>query len=388
MEFSLELLSLGAGSAGLALALLYILLRKSKKTSEIHSKFPLDPKQSANAIAAIQDSVGQSPTTLLEAAAPTTPLATQAPLGKKTWWDALSKTRAKFSFSKNTEISDLKSALEEACIVSDLGVQNTQEAFEKLSWTELGSLKGEDREAEAKKKLSQVFLGWLNTEAAKSPWPAKGSENPTVIWFVGVNGVGKTTSIAKLGQEIKNSGFSVLFAAGDTFRAGAAEQLEVWAERLDIPCVKGQAGGDSSAVLFDAIQSAKAKNIDFVLCDSAGRLHNQGQLMEALAKNKRVMDKALPGAPHEVLLVLDANTGQNMLRQAEEFLKSVGVTGLILTKLDGSARGGAVVAVARKTHLPIRRLGLGESPEDFSPFEAQAFADALLGIEGSRASAL
>lgn len=366
-----DLLVAITGSGGLALALLYILLRKKRPTADAPEKIVVDNPQA-------------EPETLVSP--PAAPPVVATTPAKNSWWSALAKTRSRFFFSRSTEVKDLKEALEEACLTSDLGVQNTEEAFAKVPWSELGTVNPEERLVTAKRKLSEIFQTWVvnATSTTQSTWPTPRTNNePFVIWFVGVNGVGKTTSIAKFGQELKQRGFSVLFAAGDTFRAGAAEQLEIWAQRLDIPCIKGQAGGDSSAVLFDAINSAKAKNIQFVLCDSAGRLHNQGQLMEALAKNRRVMDKALSGAPHEVLLVLDGNTGQNMLKQAEEFQKSVGVTGLILTKLDGTARGGAVVAVARKTGLPIQRLGLGESAEDFAIFEPRSFSDALLGLENA-----
>ena len=299
---------------------------------------------------------------------------------ESSWWKALAKTRERFFAVTSSEAHSLREALEEACLLSDLGVANTQEALDSVDWKLISSLPEAQRLDAAKQTLSSVIRPWIeNASSAHSKqWPLVQSK-PFVIWFVGVNGVGKTTSIAKMASELKSRGHSVLLAAGDTFRAAAGEQLEVWANRLDIPCVRGQPGADSSALLFDAIQAAKSRNIEYVLCDSAGRLHNQNQLMEALAKNRRVMEKAQPGSPHEVLLVLDANTGQNMLSQAETFMSAVGVTGLILTKLDGTARGGAVIAVARKTRLPIRRLGLGESAADFVAFEASQFCDALLG---------
>jgi fused signal recognition particle receptor len=300
-------------------------------------------------------------------------------------WSALEKSRSRFKLNASAKDSALQESLEEACLASDLGVLYTQEALGQIPWQDIPSLTSEEKEAWLKEKLSGVFESWLaSTQNTLNSWPEKREGSPTVLWFVGVNGVGKTTSIAKVAQELLKRGHSVMLAAGDTFRAAASEQLETWAQRLGIPCVRGQEGADSSAVLFDAIQSAKAKGIDFVLCDSAGRLHNNNQLMEALEKNKRVMSKALEGAPHETLLVLDANTGQNMLMQAEKFLESVQVTGLILTKLDGTARGGAIVAVAQKTKLPIRRLGLGETSEAMMAFEPKAFSRALLGLSTDR----
>lgn len=314
-------------------------------------------------------------------AAQPSPTATPEPVVSK-WWGALKKSRERFALRTNGDLKQLRESLEEACLGADLGLSNTTEAIEALSWTTLEKLSSTERDQTARHELSKTFETWIRptVEAGRGEWPVRRDGGPTVIWFVGVNGVGKTTSIAKLAAELVGRGHSVLLGAGDTFRAAAAEQLETWAKRLNIPCVRGQEGADASAVLFDAIQAAKSRGIDYVLCDSAGRLHNQSQLMDALAKNRRVMDKALPGAPHEVLLVLDANTGQNMLSQAEQFQKAVGVTGLVLTKLDGTARGGAVVAVARQTGLPLRRLGLGEGSADFAPFEAHEFAAALLGL--------
>jgi fused signal recognition particle receptor len=306
------------------------------------------------------------------------------------WWTALSKTRAQFFFNKKFkgEMSLLKESLEEACLVSDLGVTNTTELLSQVKWDQVANLPEDDRLEFAKNEIATFVRPWIaqsSTTSLNLEWLLKhktsGKEGPVVVWFVGVNGVGKTTSISKLAAEILRNNHTVLLGAGDTFRAAASEQLESWADRLQVPVVKGQPGADSSAVLFDAIQSAKAKKIDFVLCDSAGRLHNQAQLMESLKKVHRIMNKAQEGAPHEVLLVLDANTGQNMLSQAEQFQQAVGVSGLILTKLDGTAKGGAVVAVARKTQLPIRRLGLGEKMEDFVSFDPEAFSKALVGLD-------
>ncbi|NCN26547.1 signal recognition particle-docking protein FtsY [bacterium] len=301
------------------------------------------------------------------------------------WWSALEKSRSRFSFfGKAGEIESLKESVEEACLASDLGVANTTSAIDVINWNEILSAPESEREEKTKVALAETLQTWIgeSTQVPSENWPSKiNTSGPTVIWFVGVNGVGKTTSIAKIARELKEKGHSVLLAAGDTFRAAASEQLQTWAERLDVPCVRGSEGADSSAVLFDALESAKAKNIDFVLCDSAGRLHNNKQLMEALTKNKRVMNKALEGAPHETLLVLDANTGQNMIKQAESFLEDVQVTGLVLTKLDGTAKGGAVVAVARKTGLPIRRLGLGEKAHHMVDFDGDTFSKALVGLK-------
>jgi fused signal recognition particle receptor len=216
------------------------------------------------------------------------------------------------------------------------------------------------------------------------------SKKPYVILVVGVNGSGKTTSIGKLARRLGEDGRSVMLAAGDTFRAAAMEQLNVWAERSGAAFAAQQAGADPGAVVFDALQSARSQKTDVLLADTAGRLHSQSHLMEELKKVKRVIQRVDPSAPHEVLLVLDANQGQNALSQAIQFHEAVGVTGLVLTKLDGTAKGGIVLAIARKLGLPIRFIGVGEQPEDFGEFDAQAFASALVqgaGTEGGATAA-
>jgi fused signal recognition particle receptor len=210
------------------------------------------------------------------------------------------------------------------------------------------------------------------------------SKRPFVILVVGVNGSGKTTSIGKLARKLADDGRSVMLAAGDTFRAAAIEQLDVWAKRSGAAFAAQQAGADPGAVVFDALQSARAQKTDVLLADTAGRLHSQSHLMEELKKVRRVIQRVDPTAPHEVLLVLDANQGQNALSQAIQFHEAVGVTGLVLTKLDGTAKGGIVLAIARKLGIPIRFIGVGEQPEDFGEFDAQAFASAL--VEGAGAA--
>jgi fused signal recognition particle receptor len=201
-----------------------------------------------------------------------------------------------------------------------------------------------------------------------------GDEPPTVYLFVGVNGVGKTTSIAKVAHLLKRKGFSVMLAAGDTFRAAAIEQLEVWANRIGVEIVRSQPNADSSSVIFDAITAAKTRGIQFVLADTAGRQHSKENLMIELSKVSRVAEKALGKKPDEVLLVLDANTGQNAIRQAEEFTKTAGVTGLILTKLDGTARGGALIGVYERLKVPVKLIGVGEKVEDLKDFKPDTFA--------------
>ena len=202
-------------------------------------------------------------------------------------------------------------------------------------------------------------------------------EDPTVFVFVGVNGVGKTTTIAKVARLLTKRGFKVILAAGDTFRAAAIEQLEVWAERTGAEIVRSQPGADSSSVIFDAITAAKARGANFVLCDTAGRQHSKENLMHELGKVLRVTEKALGRKPDEVLLVLDANTGQNAIRQAEEFKKASGVTGLVLTKIDGTARGGALIGVYDRLKIPIKLVGGGEKMDDLKDFKSEEFAQSL-----------
>ena len=201
--------------------------------------------------------------------------------------------------------------------------------------------------------------------------------NPFVVLIVGVNGVGKTTTIGKLANRFQTDGKKVMLCAADTFRAAAIEQLEIWAKRADVPIVKTKANADPSAVLYDALQSAKAKKIDYVIVDTAGRLHTKHNLMAELEKMTRVAKREVPGAPHEVLLVIDATTGQNGLTQAREFTKSAGVTGLVLTKLDGTAKGGVVTAIAKELRLPIRFVGVGEKMDDLIEFSAEDFVESL-----------
>jgi len=207
------------------------------------------------------------------------------------------------------------------------------------------------------------------------------SRRPFVILVVGVNGSGKTTTIGKLAKRLQDEGFSVMLAAGDTFRAAAVEQLAVWAERNRVPLVSQPAGADPAAVVFDALQSAKARGIDVLIADTAGRLHTQSHLMDELAKISRVIKRLDPDAPHEVLLVLDAGLGQNALRQAEQFSSAIGVSGIVVTKLDGTAKGGIVIAIARRFGIPIRFVGVGEQAEDFGIFDAKAYVDGLLRPE-------
>jgi len=225
-------------------------------------------------------------------------------------------------------------------------------------------------------------LDFLKAEM-KTYWPAESRQlnfaaaGPTVILVSGINGAGKTTSIAKLGQYLKGQGKTVMVAACDTFRAAAVQQLTIWAERIDVQIVKHQMGSDPAAVAFDACDAAVSRGIDVLIVDTAGRLHTQDNLMRELSKIRRVIEKRIPGAPHEVLLVLDATTGQNAIRQAEEFLKAVQVSGIFLAKLDGTAKGGIVIAIRHQLNLPVKFVGLGEKPEDLEPFDPEEFVEAL-----------
>jgi fused signal recognition particle receptor len=207
----------------------------------------------------------------------------------------------------------------------------------------------------------------------------KAAQRPTVILLAGVNGTGKTTSTAKLAHYLKSQGHTVLLAACDTFRAAAIEQLKIWADRVGCDIIAGQYGADSAAIAFDALEAATKRNADYLLIDTAGRLHTKANLMEEMKKMRRVLQKRLPDAPHEVLLVLDGTTGTNALHQAREFHKALGITGLIVTKLDGTAKGGIVVAIARELKIPVKFIGLGEQVDDLQPFDPKQFAAALFG---------
>jgi fused signal recognition particle receptor len=229
--------------------------------------------------------------------------------------------------------------------------------------------------AELKRLIKEQILEILNATPPREGKPAGGE--PLVIMVVGVNGTGKTTTIGKLAHALKGEGKSVLLCAADTFRAAAIEQLEVWGSRTGTEVIKTKAGGDPAAVLFDALSAAKARHMDAVIVDTAGRLHTKTSLMAELEKMKRTAQRIIPGAPHEVLLVMDATTGQNGLQQARQFTESVGVTGIVLTKLDGTAKGGVVVAISRELGLPVRYVGVGEKAGDLLPFNAATFADSL-----------
>ena len=261
--------------------------------------------------------------------------------------------------------------LEESLILADVGVNIAAESVNSLR-NAVFSYDMKDPEqvkAELRKILLQkLSVGETALDTAKSP---------TVILVIGVNGVGKTTSIGKLANRLKAEGNKVLLCAADTFRAAAADQLEIWAKRADVPIVRQHEGADPGAVLFDALQAAKARNIDVVLCDTAGRLHNKQNLMNELAKLRKIIDRELPEAGRETLLVLDATTGQNGLIQARSFKETAGLTGIVLTKLDGTAKGGIVIAIARELGVPVKFVGVGEGIDDLKPFDPEEFVNDL-----------
>ncbi len=278
-------------------------------------------------------------------------------------------------FSKNEINDDFFADLEEVLISADVGVETSTKIIALL-----GQRLREAKIKEAQKAreiLKELLIALMDGEKDRSlvfaPVP------PTVFLVLGVNGVGKTTSIAKLAYHYRQAGKSVLLAAGDTFRAAAIEQLEEWSGRVGAGLIKHQSGGDPSAVVFDAVNAAAARHVDLLLCDTAGRLHTKSNLIEEIKKINRVIGRALPGAPHETLLVLDATTGQNGIAQAKYFQEAVPVSGVILTKLDGTARGGIVVAVKDLTGIPVKLVGIGEKKEDLQVFDPALFVEALLG---------
>jgi len=263
--------------------------------------------------------------------------------------------------------------LEGILLGADLGMKTTQEILSKLR--EKADRRQIKDAGELKKLIKEQVLAILNATPPRAGKPAKGE--PEIIMVVGVNGTGKTTTIGKLAHALRTERKTVLLCAADTFRAAAIEQLEVWGSRTGVEVIKTKPGGDPSAVLYDALSAAKARHTDSVIIDTAGRLHTKTSLMAELEKMKRTAQRIVPGAPHEVLLVMDATTGQNGLQQARLFTESAGVTGIVLTKLDGTAKGGVVVAISRELGLPVRYVGVGEKAGDLLPFNAENFAESL-----------
>ena len=262
--------------------------------------------------------------------------------------------------------------LEETLILADLGMNTALEAVEQLR-QRVRKEKLRDQE-EVKSALREILAEMISVGDTSLDL----STTPSVVLFIGVNGVGKTTSIGKVAHQLKNEGKRVLLCAADTFRAAAADQLEIWAERAGCELVRQHEGADPGAVLFDALQAAKARNVDVVLCDTAGRLHNKANLMAELTKLSRIIEREGPGAARETLLVLDATTGQNGLIQAKQFQEAAGLTGIILTKLDGTAKGGIVVAIAKELGIPVKLVGMGEGLDDLKPFDAKEYVEAVI----------
>ena len=298
--------------------------------------------------------------------------------------DGLSRTRHSLTegvvdlvLGSKTIDDGLLEEIETMLLVADVGVDATREIIDSLT------------EQVARKQLNnaEALMTALHDRMqailapVSRPLAIPDGTRPYVILMVGINGAGKTTTIGKLTHRFQQQGLKVMLAAGDTFRAAAVEQLQAWGERNDVPVVAQQQGADSASVIFDALQSAQARDIDVLIADTAGRLHTQTNLMEELKKIKRVMGKLDDKAPHEIMLVVDAGTGQNALSQAQEFNAAVGLTGITLTKLDGTARGGIIFAIAKKTNIPIRFVGVGEGIENLREFEAKEFVDALFGKE-------
>ena len=298
----------------------------------------------------------------------------------------LSKTRsgltdglANLLLGKKEIDDDLLEELETQLIMADVGVEATQGIMTRLT-ARVGRKELKDSDALYEALITEL-QDTLNR--VQAPLVIDSSKTPYVILMVGINGVGKTTTIGKLAKQFQNQGKSVMLAAGDTFRAAAVEQLQVWGERNNVPVIAQHTGADSASVIFDAVQAAKARKADILIADTAGRLHTKDNLMQELEKVVRVMKKLDDSAPHEVMLVLDAGTGQNAVNQAQQFQKAVGVTGLTLTKLDGTAKGGIIFALAQQFSLPVRYIGVGEGIDDLRAFNAEEFTRALFQRDGA-----
>lgn len=297
--------------------------------------------------------------------------------------EGLSKTRDSFSGKMNDLVAkyrkvdeDFFEELEELLITADVGVSTVMDLIDELKM-EVKRRNIQDTieiQSVISEKLIEIYQGNQDGENNKL---ALRKDRLNVVLFVGVNGVGKTTTIGKLAHKLKTEGNTVLLAAGDTFRAGAIEQLEVWGERVGVDVIKQSEGSDPAAVMYDAVQAAKARKVDVLLCDTAGRLQNKVNLMKELEKVKRVIEKEIPGAPHEVLLVLDATTGQNAMTQAKQFSQTTDVSGIVLTKLDGTAKGGIVLAIKGELDIPVKLVGLGEKMDDLQEFNTEQYVYGL-----------
>lgn len=288
--------------------------------------------------------------------------------------EALSSKMDKLFLGKRIIDLDLLDELEELLISADMGVETSLELIEKTR--DKVRRKELTDPSRLKAHLKDEMLSLL-TQVAESKAP--GLTKPQVVMVIGVNGVGKTTTIAKLAHYDRQQGINVLLVAADTFRAAAVEQLEIWGQRVGVPVVKQKTGSDPAAVVFDGLSAALSRGIDKVYIDTAGRLHTKVNLMEELKKVRRTADKQIPGAPHEVFLVLDATTGQNAINQARLFHEAIGITGIIMTKLDGTAKGGVAVGIVKETGLPLKFIGVGEQMDDLRPFDPEAYLEAIIG---------
>ena len=296
--------------------------------------------------------------------------------------EGLTKTRNSFTEKVNDLVAryrevdeDFFEELEDVMIQADIGVETVMELIDKLKF-EVKRRNIKDT-SEVQSVISEKLVEIYESGEEKSAEMNIQEDALTVVLFVGVNGVGKTTTIGKLAHKYKSEGKKVLLAAGDTFRAGAIEQLEVWGERVGVEVIKQGAGSDPAAVMYDAVQAAKSRKADILLCDTAGRLQNKVNLMKELEKVKKVIEREIPGAPHEVLLVLDATTGQNALMQTKTFKEATDVSGIVLTKLDGTAKGGIVIAIRNELGIPVKFVGLGEQMEDLQEFDSEQFVYGL-----------
>lgn len=306
--------------------------------------------------------------------------------------DGLSKTRNQFTSKVNDLVAkyrkvdeDFFEELEDLLLQADVGVDTVMELMDKLRY-EVQRKNMKDT-AGIQSVISEKLVEIYESGEEESNEIILQEDGLTVILFVGVNGVGKTTTIGKLAHRLKQQGKTVMLAAGDTFRAGAIDQLQVWGDRVGVEVIKQSEGSDPAAVMYDAVRSAKSKGINVLICDTAGRLQNKVNLMNELQKVHRVIEREVPGAPHEVLLALDATTGQNALVQAQAFKEATNVTGIVLTKLDGTAKGGIVLAIRNKLHIPVKFVGLGEKMDDLQPFDTEKYVYGLFaeGLEQEEA---
>jgi fused signal recognition particle receptor len=297
-------------------------------------------------------------------------------------WAGLQKTRQALTesleavFSRKRIDAETLEELEEALILADLGAQTTEKILQEV--TKRVKQKTIEAGVGLQAGVIETVRDILLAATPASATDLTSRPRPWILLMVGVNGVGKTTTLGKLAHQFQVAGEKSLLVAADTFRAAAIEQAELWAKRAGVDIIKGQPGGDAAAVAFDAVRAARARQVERVLIDTAGRLHTKVHLMEELKKMRRVLEREMPGAPHDIWLVLDATTGQNGLAQVQQFHDSLGLTGLVLTKLDGTAKGGIVINIADQFHVPIRYIGIGEGLDDLRPFDAAEFAAALL----------